>query len=408
LKGDVRKIFLHNLEGVANISFIISRVGIIGTAPHRFLDIAFVEDIALLKYFYFTGDRDAFQILQQLFSEDRVIKNKISGRRFYWDVFFNRYGYSLGVSKKLIDALPTEMLRVIIHEISKADLIWVGDNDFDSSFGFAVILGLLGIPYVLTFKETRIYPNDFERFALDNAIRIIVPHEWYVELFKKKYGVDYSKKLLYGDIDWRSKYVYEIISKKNVQKLSEIDGKIHVCILSGRAIWDKNESRSRGRYYYVDIIKELLQAGFSVHLHTKFLIKSVNEPVFTQNNPYYDLKKQYPESFFIEKPINLLRPEGYLELRKYDLGLLTSGAAQEDKEFMEFEQYNIPNRYYEYQMAGVVPIAPRGTLKYMENNCDDVLFFDKAYEIFENITKYSKIVPKNFFCELLKVVTSTI
>jgi len=71
-------------------------------------------------------------------------------------------------------------------------------------------------------------------------------------------------------------------------------------------------------------------------------------------------------------------------LMRYDLGLLTSGKV-EDEIFMEFEKYNIPNRYYEYKHAGVVPIAPKGVLKYMEENCEDVIFFEEPTEIYEKI-----------------------
>ncbi|MGC9772391.1 hypothetical protein QQE94_08600 [Fervidobacterium pennivorans subsp. shakshaketiis] len=393
---------------MVKIGLKISRVGIIGTAPHRFLDITLVSEVENLRYFHFSSDNEAFQALLDVGLAWDDFTRKFSGRRFSWDTFYRNYASYLRPEKKLIDLLPTEMLRVVTHEISKSDMVWVGDNDFDSSFVFATLLGILGIPYVLTFKETRIYPNEFEFFALENAERIIVPHDGYLELLRKKYNKDFSEKIEYADVDWRSKVVYDFLEKQKVRKLSEMDNKIHVCILSGRVIWDKNETRSRGRYYYVDIIEELLKAGFTVHLHTKALIKSVNEPIFEKDNPYFKLKQRYQNSFFIEQPINLLKPEGYLELMKYDLGLLTSGAATEDPEFMEFEQYNIPNRYYEYLMAGVIPIAPEGTLKYMEKNYNNVIFFKHCKEIRDKLRNTCiSTVPEKFFCDLIKVVVSS-
>jgi hypothetical protein len=332
---------------------------------------------------------------------------KFHGRRFFWDAFFFRYGANPKLIFELPNLLPSEMLRIICEEFEKSDILWVGDNDFDGSFGLATVLSMLGIPYILSLKETRMYYSEFERTAIEKAIKVIVPHEGYVELFKQKYGIDLSAKTIYADIDWRSKVVYDKLSKVKVKKISEYDGRLHICILSDRAIWDKNETRSQGRYYYVDIIKDLLKAGFVVHLHTKTLIKSLNEPVFYENNPYFELTKLFQNSFFIEKPINLLRPEGYLELMKYDLGLLTSGATT-DPEFMKFEQYNIPNRYYEYQMAGVVPIAPKGVLKYMEKTCDDVIFFEKPEDIFSQINKIGPVKPKNFFSEIVDIIIESI
>jgi len=65
-------------------------------------------------------------------------------------------------------------------------------------------------------------------------------------------------------------------------------------------VWNSEESRSQGRYYYVPIIQELLEEGFVVHLHTKVIIESLDNPVYYEPNPYTDLMKKFQGSFLIE------------------------------------------------------------------------------------------------------------
>jgi hypothetical protein len=312
-------------------------------------------------------------------------------------------------TKDLINVIPSEMLRIITHELTKTDILIIGDNDFDYSFFLAGICSLLQIPFVLTFKETRYRENDLiEKLAIEGAMKVVIPHKGYIEFFKKKHNIDISKKAVFADVDWRSRFVYEqYIRSKKVQKLSQKDNRIHVCILASRAIWDKNETRSQGRYYYLDIIEDLLKASFVVHLHTKAIIKSLDEPVVIKDNPYTMLAKKYRGQFLIEKPIDLRFPEGYYELMKYDLGLLTSGK-RGDPFFMEFEQYNIPNRYYEYKMAGVIPIAPKGILKYMEEEFDDVLFFEKPEDIYSHPLLNRKSENTRFYKDLISEILDSV
>lgn len=368
-------------------NIVVTRVGIIGAAPHRYLDLLLHPKVKSVRYFYFDNEEKNYQALLETYSLHKTDSTaNFSGRKFRWYSFFTKYIQLVKKLDMLLSLIPNEMLRIIAQEFTKADILMIGDNDYDCSIGLAAVCAILGIPYVLTFKETRFRKDDvLEKWALEGATKIVVPHRGYVDFIKKKHGIDISKRVIFADVDWRSKFIFDkYIRNKQVQKLSERDGRLHVCILASRTIWDPKETRSKGRYYYVDIIEKLLKSGFVVHLHTNAIIKSLDEPIFVRDNPYTHLEKRFPGKFLIEKPIDLKRPEGYYELMRYDLGLLTSGKV-EDEIFMEFEKYNIPNRYYEYKHAGVVPIAPKGVLKYMEENCEDVIFFEEPTEIYEKI-----------------------
>lgn len=394
-------------------SLKIIRAGVIGASPHRFLDVVAHPRVNEFKYFYFDNEEISFQSLFTIYEKHKnEINGVLNGRKFSWTSFFLRYAQVVKSIEELIAALPTAMLRTITSDLTQADVLMIGDNDFDHSFALAAICSILKIPYVLTFKETRLRKTDIlERLAIEGATRIVVPHEGYIDFIKKKHDIDIKKKAIFADVDYRGKFVYEKYLRNRIgkiKKLSETDGKHHVCILAMRSVWDKNESRSSGRYYYVDIIKELLKAGFVVHLRTKFLIKSVDEPIFSPDNPYFEMAREYPESFKIEPPIDLMNPEGYFELAKYDYGLLTSGAAS-DRLFLEFERYNIPNRYYEYKMAGVIPIAPKGTLQYMEQTTKDVVFFEKCTDIYNyNHGGNRDSIPSPFYIDLVDAVINAL
>jgi len=381
----------------------ISKVGYIGVAPHRYLDVVNNDNIDKFNFYYFENEQNNFEtlvnLLEKYFPEN---VEKLKGYKLPWPNLFNSILNELAKHRKKNDSVtvsevfssfPNVFYKFIRDNICCTDILWVGDNDFDSSFIFATLLSSMGINYLLSLKETRYNSSVFELEALKNAQLLIVPHEQYIDFFKKKYSIDISGKSIFADIDWRSKSAHEILKDSKVEKLSHKDGKVHVVILSGRVVWDKNESRSQGRYYYVPIIKELIQEDFVVHLHTRALLESVDNPVYYEPNPYSQMLSEYPNNFIIEKPLDLNDIGNYKILMKYDLGLLNSGIGGKD-EFEEFEKINIPNRFYEYLFANVVPISPKGILKYMEykfNN--EVIFFENAKEL---RSLCSNINPNNY------------
>ena len=387
---------------MVSISITLSHVGIIGVASHRYLDVLYNPKIKSFKYYHLLSNKDAFESLANLISKVENKKTVFHARRFYWDAFFYKYGSNIKSVNELFDLMPTEMLRVICEEIAKSDLVWIQGDHSHSCFGLAAVLGLLGVPYVISFKEISINQSIFEKMSIDKAFRIIVPYEEYLKIIREKYGIDISTKAMYGDIDWRSQIIYKDLQNKSIRRLSEYDKKIHVSVLADKAVC-KKESGSYPRYYYVDTINELLRSGFVVHLHVKEIIKSTEEPVSPQDNPYTELARMYKNTFYIHNPIDLSRPESYIELMKYDLGLLTFDTIN-DQDFLGFEQYIIPSRYYDYQMAGVVPIAHKGIFKYMETHCDDVIFFHEAREISGKLGSARNIKPNSFFSDIVNLV----
>lgn len=396
-------------------SYNISRVGIIGTSPHRFFDIICEESVEKFNYYYFSNERELFQAFKNVANKYLPDKyDKLDGFELPWPLVYNsvlreilkvKNDQSI-TTEEVVQGLPSAFIKFIRDKIVRTDILWIGDNDFDTSFIFASLLGWTDVNYILSLKETRFVKSVFELEALKYATAVIVPHEKYIDFFKRKYQIDISKKTLFADVDWRSKIVYEMLKDVHVRKLSEEDGRIHVVILSGRAIWNRNEQRSQGRYYYVEIIEKLLKEGFAVHLHTKALIESLDNPIYYEPNPYSTLLKKYPKSFFVEPALDFNEIKSYETLMKYDLGLLNSGVMGKT-EFSEFEKLNIPNRFYEYLHANVIPICPSGILDYMEQHFNDqVIFFKNVSELKKQFSNWRKenLTPRNFFQDFLKTL----
>jgi len=84
---------------------------------------------------------------------------------------------------------------------------------------------MLGLDYVLSLKETRFVPYGFELVGSKAFKVVILPHDGYIDFFKKKYSINLEKKAVFADIDWRSKFVYDFLSNSKVEKLSERMGK---------------------------------------------------------------------------------------------------------------------------------------------------------------------------------------
>ena len=139
------------------------------------------------------------------------------------------------------------------------------------------------------------------------------------------------------------------------------------------------------------------------------IIESLDNPVYYEPNPYTELMRKFQGNFLIERPIDLNDVENYKLLMRYDLGLLNSGIGGKD-EFNEFEKINVPNRFYEYLHAGVVPISPKGMLQYMESKfSDQVLFFKDVSELRSllNTIDEGSNKPKNFFADFLQTLLDT-
>lgn len=347
----------------------ILRVGGINIATSRFLDFLshnkvgklIITDFAIRSYLiddlYKTADFFGYQKLLEKLEFHWIRLNTI--RRAYRK-FFSRFGY----------LIPHELsLKILAPELwitlkgNDYDFVWVGDNDFDgSNFLFFLSHKLLKGEkhFIRTYKETRFIKKWDEEYMLNNSDALVFPHEGYIDFFRNLYSLKLDS-VFFADIDWRYSKLIDFVKSIPVKKISATDGRPHVCLLTGRALCDHSEKRSGFRYYYVPLIKELVKRGICVHMHAFKIVPSKK-----YGNIYEEIAKQ-TELLKIEKPLHLTVYSGdYTILKRYDAGILHVHVPESVTDLHEFQKINIPNRFYEYQIADVVPIVQRGTLPAVE------------------------------------------
>lgn len=183
------------------------------------------------------------------------------------------------------------------------------------------------------------------------------------------------------DEDVRSQRVFH--SFQYSKKLSDIDGRIHAVILAGRVLSNPNEPRSGGRLYYINLINSLIDSGIVVHLYTGKIIP------YNGVDLYHELAKNRKE-FIIEGVLDFVndRENAYRTLSQYDIGVCH--AHLPEAEVTVFDKVNIPHRYYEYQIAHVVPFDLRGCNLLLEKKAEQnhALICNNYSEIsFESIRK---------------------
>ena len=274
------------------------------------------------------------------------------------------------------------------------DEVHISYNDFDDSG----ILANVVFPVIKNkritraYKETRPGYQYIEKKSFQIADRIVLNCVEDQKMFEAKYGscffVD-KEVILDLDEDFRSEKT--INSVKHLPKYSETDGKKHFVILAGRVMSDSTDERSGSRLYYLPKIREMIEAGFVVHLHTKRIINDKNGI-----NQYKRLEESSNGSFIIEPSLNLANDiNAYSILSRYDYGVLHNFI--EGTSNSEFDRVNIPNRYYEYQIAHVIPIVKAGETIVMERIFRD----QKTGVVYNNLMELNKVQhvvfkPKSF------------
>lgn len=243
------------------------------------------------------------------------------------------------------------------------DFIWVGDNDFDgSNYLFAAARDYFGDSVMVrSYKETRFSKKWEELYTLTNADRLIFPSREYQRFFEDLYGIKVTGFDV-ADLDWRYSRTAQWVRNQRVEKLSSKDAVPHVCILTGRALCDPSEQRSGFRYYFVPIIEELVKRGIHVHLHAMRIVESVSEV----RNPYKEISER-TGLLSIEGPLRLSGgSQDYEILKRYDAGILHPPVPDEKDELKRFQEINVPNRIFEYQMADVLPISEKNSTPAVE------------------------------------------
>jgi hypothetical protein len=358
--------------------FRILRVGGLNFSSSKFLDLLdhdLVEKLVIVdfehKSYYI---KDLYKTAEFFHKTNLLKKLEVHWIKlgFVKKVFFRTGSTILGryIPNKIYSKIFINNFKAILNS-NNYDFIWVGDNDFDlSNLIFYVLHKYIGgkKPFVRSYKETRFAKKWDEEYMLMHSDSLIFPNEKYVSFFEKLYSFK-PKNIYIADLDWRYSRLIRFVKNLSVQKLSKIDGKPHVCLMTGRALCDTSEERSGFRYYFVPIINELVKRGIYVHLHTLKIVPSKK-----YGNVYEDIAKQ-TGLLKIEKPLDLsVYSNGYNILKRYDAGILHSPIPESVIPLYEFQQLNIPNRLYEYQIADVVPLLQKETLPAVEQIINETNF----------------------------------
>ncbi|MCD7994335.1 MAG: hypothetical protein LUK37_22155 [Clostridia bacterium] len=273
-------------------------------------------------------------------------------------------------SKKRLSWIITFLLSVLrilncgyIKKVKSVDVAAVlcsyGDYD-NSDFMFCLCKNVIDKPVVRAYKETRPEYNYLEYTAMKSVDKIVLFDVKLKEFLEKKYGSDFfaHKKVIVGyDENALPSCILDGVHYQ--EKLSTADGKVHLVILSFRVDSAPNRSRDQGRYYYIDIIKEIISAGVVVHLHCS----KYNDDKGV--NRYKELQAENPGMFYMEEALAMKYSSSTEEwinscdiLSRYDAGLLHN--IVDESSVSEFDGINIPHRFFTYEAAHVTPILKRG------------------------------------------------
>jgi len=346
-------------------------MGYTGFPTSKFLDLLEMKEVEKLTSVVFDHEKEAFDDLYktaEFFGKTELVNKKFELKLLEKNLI-DKFIY------RLDRKFDKDFFLNFIYKFKKIgrdyDFIWVGDNDFDgSNLIVKKLKKYMKLPIYRSYKETRFSYSKSEKNMLEKSDKLILPHELYIKFFSELYDLDIKEKTVFADLDWRYSKTISWVKNLEVKKLSYYDNTPHVCILTGVAIWDPSEKRSGNRYYFIDTINDLIKIGAVVHLHTFKIVKNRESNLIDKNNPYTDLTKS--GKLFIEKPLNLYAgSEDYYLLKRYDAGIMHPKIYDELKEsnypLYKFQQINIPNRFYEYQMADVVPIVEENSSYFIEN-----------------------------------------
>jgi hypothetical protein len=405
-----------------NRNMIITRLGGLDVAQSRFADLISREEFSKINIIVTPGENS--DELQKIVKEENLI-SKVEIVHWQYNKYlaflttkFTFFEYNVFSLTKYTFADKILNFKHILKFVTEADVIWIGDNDYDRSNEYVNLIKKFAPnkKIIRSYKETRFFKKKSEELALQNADWLIFPNTGYIEFFKNLYGFDLKSKASFVDLDLRYSKLIDKIYLQNVTKFSELDNKLHICILTGVAIWNKNETRAASRYYYLDLINELYENGFVVHLHTGSIVKDRNffrtllKIRSGSDNPYEKLAKE--GKLIIEKKLHLnIWSSDYLILKKYDGGILHTDIASNRNDVKIFQDINIPNRIYEYYIAQVPPIIKKGSAKEIENLIKQTKlgFIYEDYKDLKLNLKKAKPIPKynksyaDFSKEFLKV-----
>ena len=287
--------------------------------------------------------------------------------------------------------------------------------DYDQSDHLSVLVHpfLSKYKWFRAVKETRLEFRYPELFCFKISDAIIFNHNQCFEFFKKKYPLSgfFDDKKIITNLDEEVKPSFIINSVKRKPKFSVLSNKIHITILTGKAFSDLTDVRSGPRQFYVKLIEEMLSLGYYVDM---FCFKIIND--VKGINRYKKLNEKYPLQFKIKKPlkINYDNDEtldevinSYSILSQYDYGFIHNYTDGSD--VSKFDSINIPHRFHQYQVAGLIPII----LKNKNLVLQDIFSNHQCGLVYENLNnlelsnkiKFKPYTPtfEDFLEELVKI-----
>lgn len=352
------------------------KLGMLNLQSDRWIDgLSVFDDIVVVKAY------PKEKQVSGLLYHEMDINNGVRGLLLKCILYYNSRKWAT-----CIEFLLIFMFRIVIRE----DIKWLKELDYDevhasyNDFDESALLLVLFKPYLRknvritrAYKESRPEYKFLEKKAFEYSDRVVLNTSYNVDFFKNKYGNSiFRNKIIVVDADEDAigeKYIEGLSYSK---KLSSIDGKKHVVILAGRVFSDTRDTRSGSRLCYISMINDLISAGLIVHLHTLWI-----EPDINGVNQYEVLSNKNKNLFYIEHPLNFDEAhwkDSYSILSRYDYGVLHNFI--EGNSTSEFDKYNIPHRYYEYELAHVAPILLKDKTIVMQ----DLILSNKSGIIYEN------------------------
>ncbi len=312
----------------------------------------------------------------------------------------NRFLFILMI--KLFRLVNYKEIKEILGSI-KYDYCHSSYNDYDNSDLITIVLKpFLTSKIIRSQKETRpeFSRKEKECFALCDTI--VFNSQFNLDFFENKYGQKFFTKkeiVLDLDEDWRKNGIWKY--PENFKKLSHFDHNKHIVILTGVARSTPNDKRSGARQFYLNIIDELLNCGLHVHLHARFFELDENGvdlyKLLSEKNPKF---KVHSSLDFVNDTDN-----AYNQLASYDYGILHNFINGESVSY--FDKYNIPHRFFEYQLANVIPVIVKDQTivveqLILEKKCGLVVreYSDILNHIPEDELNFLKVSFKDFISAL--------
>ncbi len=308
-------------------------------------------------------------------------RNQKASKRL--DYLYNLFDFIIGL-------MQPKIIKRIVEEES-IDFVWSGNNDSDN---VNVLLWMFSkgkrnkLPVLHSYQEHRCSFRIDEKHSILRANKLIVPSKANMESFEKTYSIYLGSKTVYGNEDWRSKKLIDYIEQSSVSKYSDIDGEPHVIILARYATYGKDRFGRRGsRINYLQIIEKMVKNGIHIHLNCLQIVEDIESKRIEVGNPYEMLKMQYPKYFHIDEPFDMNDWNSYLELKKYDAGILHN--VVDGEKVNEFSHMNVPNRFFEYLICNVQPIILKNKMQDVEEFIHSIDFgvLGRDYDEISNILK---------------------